>query len=74
MHELVHYITARFLGFSGFVVELIPIGAVLKVKDLDEATPLEDFIISISGPLFNLILAGIFYFSSYKLFLLVIYQ
>ena len=68
IHELVHYITARCLGFSGFVVEMIPIGAVLKVKDLDEASPMEDFIISISGPLFNLILAVIFYFSSYKLF------
>ena len=70
MHEFVHYITARILGFSGFVVEVIPIGAVLKVKNLDEASPKEDFIISISGPLFNLILAAIFYFSSYKLFFL----
>ena len=68
IHELVHYLTARLLGFSGFVVEAIPIGAVLKVKDLDEASPMEDFIISISGPLFNLILAAIFYFTSYKLF------
>ena len=65
MHELVHYATARLLGFSGFVVEVIPIGAVLRVKDLDEASPREDFIISISGPLFNLILAGFFLF--YKL-------
>jgi len=70
MHECVHYLTARILGFSGFVVEMIPIGAVLKVKDLDEASPREDFIISISGPLFNLILAGFFYFSSYKLLFL----
>ncbi|MBC8060163.1 MAG: M50 family metallopeptidase, partial [Clostridiaceae bacterium] len=68
IHELVHYITARLLGFSGFVVEIIPIGAVLKVKDLDEASPMEDFIISISGPLFNLLLAWIFYFTSYKFF------
>ena len=67
LHEFVHYIVARFLGFSGFDVEILPIGAVLKVKDLDEATPKEDFIISISGPLFNLIMALIFYFTSYKL-------
>lgn len=62
LHEFAHYVTARFLGFSGFDAEILPIGAVLKVKDLEEATPKEDFIISISGPLLNLILAVIFYF------------
>jgi len=56
-----HYLTARILGFSGFDIEILPIGAVLKLKDLDEATPKEDLIISISGPLLNLILAAIFY-------------
>lgn len=57
-----HYLTARILGFSGFDIEILPIGAVLKLKDLDEATPKEDLIISLSGPLLNLILAIIFYF------------
>jgi stage IV sporulation protein FB len=60
IHELVHYLTARILGFSGFDIEILPIGAVLKVKDLDEASPKEDLIISLSGPLFNLLLAVIF--------------
>ncbi len=62
IHELMHYLTARSLGFSGFDIEILPIGAVLKVKDLDEATPKEDIIISLSGPLLNLMLAAIFYF------------
>lgn len=57
-----HYLTARILGFSGFDIEILPIGAVLKVKDLDEASPREDLIISLSGPLLNLLLAVIFYF------------
>jgi stage IV sporulation protein FB len=61
IHELVHYLTARILGFSGFDIEILPIGAVLKVKDLDEASPKEDLIISMSGPLLNLLLALIFY-------------
>ncbi len=61
IHELMHYITARRLGFSGFDIEILPIGAVLKLKDLDEASPMEDLIISLSGPLLNLILAVIFY-------------
>lgn len=61
LHELTHYLTARALGFSGFDIEILPIGAVLKMKDLDEASPKEDIIISLSGPLFNLIVAAIFY-------------
>lgn len=62
IHELMHYLTARVLGFSGFDIEILPIGAVLKLKDLDEASPKEDLIISMSGPLLNLFLAVIFYF------------
>ena len=61
IHELMHYLTARILGFSGFDIEILPIGAVLKVRDLDEASPKEDIIISLSGPLLNLLLAVIFY-------------
>ena len=61
IHELMHYLTARILGFSGFDIEILPIGAVLKVKELDEASPKEDLIISLSGPLLNLLLAVIFY-------------
>ena len=60
LHELMHYITARILGFSGFDIEILPIGAVLKVKDLDEASAKEDLLISLAGPLFNLLLAAIF--------------
>ncbi|HEY8890357.1 MAG TPA: M50 family metallopeptidase [Clostridium sp.] len=62
IHELMHYLVARILGFSGFDIEILPIGAVLKVKDLDEASAKEDLIISLAGPLFNLLLAAIFYF------------
>jgi len=61
IHELTHYTTARILGFSGFDIEILPIGAVLKMKQLDEASPKEDLIISLSGPLINLLLAIIFY-------------
>ncbi len=67
LHEFVHYFTARMLGFSGFDVEILPIGATLRVKDIEEATYRQDFIISISGPLSNLILAVVFYFLGYKL-------
>ena len=45
-HELMHYITARYFGFTGFDMEILPIGTVLRLKNLDEATPKEDLIIS----------------------------
>lgn len=61
-HEIVHYIAARCLGFTGFDVEILPVGTVLRLKELDEATAREDLIISISGPLVNIILAVFFYF------------
>ena len=60
-HEIMHYITAVYFGFTGFDMEILPIGTVLRLKDLDEATPKEDLIISLSGPLTNIILAVIFY-------------
>ncbi|NLZ48526.1 MAG: metalloprotease [Clostridiales bacterium] len=64
LHEIVHYLTAVAFGFSGFDIKILPIGAVLRLKDLDEATPFEDLLISLSGPLFNLLLAAILYYIS----------
>lgn len=61
LHELFHYITARKYGFKGFNIEILPFGAKLNLKDLDDLEPLEDLVISLSGPLLNLILAVIFY-------------
>ncbi|OFI07220.1 stage IV sporulation protein FB [Clostridium acetireducens DSM 10703] len=66
-HEIVHYITARYYGFSGFAIEILPVGAVLKLKDLEEASVKEDLIISLSGPVANLILALIFYVLNFKI-------
>lgn len=61
MHESTHYLAAVLFGFSGFDIKILPIGAVLRLKDLDEASPTEDLIISIAGPLFNIILALVCY-------------
>ncbi|MCM8710375.1 M50 family metallopeptidase [Clostridium sp. SYSU_GA19001] len=60
-HESVHYFTALILGFSGFDLEILPIGARLSLKELDEASPKEDIIISLSAPIFNIVLALLFY-------------
>lgn len=58
LHECTHYFVARHYGFSGFDVEIMPVGMALKLKTLDEAEAKEDLIISLSGPLMNII-AGI---------------
>ena len=66
-HEMVHYFTARYYKFSGFDIEFIAVGAVVRLKDIDEAFPKEDLIISASGPIANLILS-IFFYYIYQIF------
>ncbi len=61
IHEAIHSITARILGYSGFSIEILPIGTVLKLKDLEEASPRDDIIISLSGPLGNFLIALVSY-------------
>jgi stage IV sporulation protein FB len=56
-HEATHYSAALLLGFSGFDMEILPIGTRLSLRELDEASPKEDIIISLSAPLLNLIFA-----------------
>ncbi len=62
IHEFIHLITARILGYSGFSIDILPIGASLKLRDLDESTPRDDIIISISGPMGNFFIALFCYF------------
>lgn len=75
LHEIVHYLTAKYFGITGFDIEILPFGANIYLKEMDEASPKEDFIISLSGPLFNFLLAVLFYalnvqFNNKLLFLL----
>lgn len=60
-HELIHYLFARYYKISGFDIEFIAVGTVIKLKDLDEADKMEDIIISSSAPLFNIIFSIISY-------------
>lgn len=60
-HEMVHYLTALCFGFSGFDMEILPIGAVLTLRDMEEITPKQDIIISLSAPIVNIAAAVIFY-------------
>jgi stage IV sporulation protein FB len=62
LHEAAHYFAAVFFGFSGFDMKILPIGTVLRLKDLDEASPKEDLIISLAGPVSNFLLAVSLYY------------
>lgn len=57
IHEFIHLLVARKLGYKGFTIDILPIGTGLKLKDLEEATPRDDIIISCSGPLGNLLIS-----------------
>lgn len=66
-HELIHYFTALHFGFSGFYMEMSPVGLSINMNDIDEATILQDIIISISAPMINLIFSFI-YFCFFKIY------
>lgn len=61
-HELIHYLFALYFGFSGFYMEMSPIGLSINLKDIDEATISQDITISLSAPLINLIFSFVFLF------------
>ncbi|MDF2884371.1 MAG: metalloprotease [Clostridiaceae bacterium] len=65
-HEGVHYFTAKKLGFNGLQIEFFPLGTALKMNDLEEASPYEDLLISISGPLSNILIGIVFMILDYK--------
>ncbi|MEG0133637.1 MAG: site-2 protease family protein [Clostridium sp.] len=62
IHEGIHLITARILGYSGFSIDIFPMGTSLKFKELEEASPKDDIIISLSGPIGNFLIAIVSYF------------
>ncbi|WP_461207244.1 M50 family metallopeptidase [Clostridium sp. DL1XJH146] len=68
LHELVHNVIAKKFHFKGYYIEIMPIGTVLNLKDLNDAEPFEDFVISIAGPIFN-VLCGVFFWGVSKFFL-----
>ncbi len=60
VHELIHYVTARYLGFTGFNIEIYPLGLSLKLDKLENANFKEDLLISLSAPIVNIFFAIIF--------------
>ncbi|HHY14044.1 MAG TPA: hypothetical protein GX526_05320 [Thermoanaerobacterales bacterium] len=57
IHEGAHCIVGEIIGYKVSEIELTPYGGAAKFEGLIGAPPLDDIIISISGPLINIIIA-----------------
>ncbi len=64
-HELVHGLVARRFGIKVRDITLLPIGGVASMSKMPE-NPKEEFLISIAGPLFNIVLAAVLFFVLYN--------
>ncbi|OIO39686.1 MAG: hypothetical protein AUJ75_01040 [Candidatus Omnitrophica bacterium CG1_02_49_10] len=61
LHELVHSLQAKRYGIEIRDITLYPIGGIASMQGSPE-TPKEEFVISISGPLFNFAVALLLYY------------
>ncbi|MDP8233231.1 MAG: site-2 protease family protein [Candidatus Saelkia tenebricola] len=60
-HELMHSVVAKNYGIKVDKIILLPIGGIANMRS-NPKTPMQEFMISIAGPLFNIILALVLYF------------
>ena len=56
LHELAHSLVATFYGVRVREIELSPIGGLAKMDSMPEK-PYQEFVMALSGPLVNLIIA-----------------
>jgi Zn-dependent protease/predicted transcriptional regulator len=59
-HELTHSLVAKKFGIKVDKITLLPIGGIANMRSFPQ-TPRQEFMISISGPLFNIVLAILLY-------------
>lgn len=65
LHELTHSLTAKKFGIKVKDITLLPIGGVASMDKMPE-NPKQEFVISIAGPLTNIVIAAILYFIFYN--------
>ena len=63
-HELTHSLVAKRFGITVRDITLLPIGGVASMNKMPD-NPKQEFLISIAGPLFNIILAAVLFFIFY---------
>lgn len=63
-HELTHSLVAKKFGIGVRDITLLPIGGVASMDKMPE-NPKQEFLISVAGPLFNIILAFVLFFIFY---------
>lgn len=61
MHELCHSLVARHFGIKVREITLLPIGGIASMGKIPEK-PLQEFLISIAGPFFNIAVIAVFFF------------
>ncbi|MFW6266329.1 MAG: M50 family metallopeptidase [Halanaerobiales bacterium] len=61
LHELIHVFIANYLGYKLKKLELFPFGGMVEFDKLLEMEPVNEIKIAISGPIFNIFLAAVFF-------------
>jgi len=61
LHELTHSVVAKRFGIVVKEITLLPIGGLASMSSFPKK-PSHEFLISISGPLFNIVFAAVLYF------------
>lgn len=61
LHELCHSLVAKYFGIQVREITLLPIGGVASMSSMPEK-PIQEFLISLVGPLFNLTVVAVLYY------------
>lgn len=66
VHELCHSLAAAYFGIKVKRITLLPIGGIASMSKMP-TKPIQEFLISIAGPLSNILIVIIFYYPLYAL-------
>ncbi|MDD4680610.1 MAG: M50 family metallopeptidase [Clostridia bacterium] len=66
LHEMSHVLAARLLKLKVSEIELLPFGGAVRIQSLFELNPVHEILVSVAGPLSNVLLL-LFYFGGVQL-------